>query len=204
MVCPSVYDYAQFVHMCQHFYILYSMCYSICMKSPILNRKQRMTRGEQNFEKYLLPLVQDKFPGVWHSCNEQPLDYEHGIDYVVVNGASITTIAARVWMSHPKSHFTLRWKRTSDPFRQLELGSRMDAFHNGGLISDWTIEGFFYNDKSYVAMVPTIRLLDVVDRYFECLPKFMIQNQKDFTLFKRVSFYDYGLDDYIEKVIDRF
>ncbi len=174
------------------------------MKNKIMNRTDRMTRGEQNFEKYLLPLVQDKFSGVWHSCNEQPLDYEHGIDYVVVNGASITTIAARVWMSHPKSHFTLRWKRTSDPFRQLELGSRMDAFHSGGLLSDWTIEGFFYNNKSYVAMVPTIRLLDVVDRYFECLPKFMIQNQRDHTLFKRVSFYDYGLDEWVEKVIDRF
>jgi hypothetical protein len=80
----------------------------------------------------------------------------------------------------------------------------MDAFHNGGLLSDWTIEGFFYNEKSYVALVPTIRLLGVVDKYFECLPKFMIQNQKDFTLFKRVSFYDYGLDEYIEKVIDSF
>lgn len=174
------------------------------MKNRILNRQQRMKRGEQNFESYLLPFVQDKFPGAWHSCNEHPLDYEHGIDYVVVNGTSITTIAARVWLSHPQSHFTMRWKRTSDPFRKLELGSRMDAFHNGGLLSDWTIEGFFYQDKSYVAMVPTIRLLDVVDRYLDCLPQFTIRNQNDFTIFKRVPFYDYGLNEYVEKVIDKF
>jgi len=173
------------------------------MNNGIMNRQDRMTYGEQNFEKYILPLVQNKFPGVWHSCNGQPLDYEHGIDYVVMNGASMTTIAARVWKGMPRQHFALRWKRTSDPFRQLELGSRLDALHNGGLLSDWTIEGFHFNGTSYIAMIPTIKLLECVDKHFEFLPKFIIRNQQDHTIFKKVPFLDYGLEDHIEKIIEK-
>ena len=167
-----------------------------------MNRQDRMTYGEQNFEKWILPLVQNHFPGVWHSCNGQPLDYEHGIDYVVMNGAKSTTIAARVWKGMPRQHFALRWKRTSDPFRKLELNSRLDAFHSGGLLSDWTIEGFFFHGKSYIAMIPTVELLKVVDKYFECFPRFMVQNKNDFTIFKKISFLDYDLDEHIIKIID--
>ena len=172
------------------------------MSKPILNRKVRMKNGEQNFESFVLPLVQDIFPGVWYSCNELPLDYEHGIDYVVMNGAESTTIAARVWKGMPRQHFALRWKRTSDPFRKLELNSRLDAFHSGGLLSDWTIEGFFFHGKSYIAMIPTVELLKVVDKYFECFPRFMVQNKNDFTIFKKISFLDYDLDEHIIKIIE--
>jgi len=172
------------------------------MAMNVMNRQDRMTYGEQNFEKWILPLVQNHFPGVWHSCNGQPLDYEHGIDYVVTNGASVTTIAARVWKGMPRQHFALRWKRTSDPFRKLELNSRLDAFHSGGLLSDWTIEGFFFQGKSYIAMIPTVELLKVVDQYFECFPRFMVQNKNDFTIFKKISFLDYDLDEHITKIIE--
>lgn len=175
----------------------------MAMTNPIMNRKDRMTYGEQNFEKYILPLVRNHFPGVWHSCNAEPLDYEHGIDYVVTNGASITTIAARVWMGMPRQHFALRWKRTSDPFRKLELDSRLDAYHSGGLVSDWTIEGFYFQDTSYIAMVPTVQLLSVVDKYMECLPRFMVRNKEDYTIFKKVCFYDFDLHDHIIKVIQK-
>lgn len=177
------------------------MCYTMVMSKPILNRKVRMKNGEQNFESFVLPLVQDIFPGVWYSCNELPLDYEHGIDYVVINGAKMTTISARVWMGMPRQHFALRWKRTSDPFRKLELDSRLTALHNGEMLSDWTIEGFHLNGHSYIAMIPTRKLLECVDKYFECLPRFIIQNQRDHTWFKQVPFYGYGLEDHIHKVI---
>lgn len=174
----------------------------MAMTDTVMNRKDRMTYGEQNFEKYILPLVQTRFPGHWHSCNGEPLDYEHGIDYVVLNGACMTTIAARIWLSMPRQHFALRWKRTSDPFRKLELDSRLDAFHHGGLLPDWTIEGFHFQGKSYIAMIPTVQLLKVVDQYFETFPKFMVRNKQDHTIFKKISFLDYDLNDHIIKIID--
>jgi hypothetical protein len=121
----------------------------------------------------------------------------------VTNGASMTTIAARVWMGMPRQHFALRWKRTSDPFRKLELDSRLDAYHSGGLVSDWTIEGFYFQDTSYIAMVPTVQLLSVVDKYMECLPRFMVRNKEDYTIFKKVCFYDFDLHDHIIKVIQK-
>lgn len=168
----------------------------------VMDRKERMTYGEQNFDKWIKPLVQTRFPGIWHSCNGDPLDYEHGIDYVITNGADTTTIAARVWKGMPRQHFALRWKRTSDPFRKLELESRLDALHSGGLLSDWTIEGFFFHGKSYIAMIPTLQLLIVVDKYLECFPRFIVQNKNDHTIFKKISFLEYGLDEHIIKIIE--
>lgn len=180
------------------------MCYNVGMKHLLMNRHDRMTYGEQNFERYVLPLVQNKFPGVWHSCNALPLDYEHGIDYVVINGAHMTTISARIWMGMPRQWFSLRWKRTSDPFRKLELQSRLDAYLHNGMLSDWTIEGFHLNGESYIAMVPTIKLMEVVANHFESLNIFMINNNnKDHTIFKRVGFYDFGMDEVVQKVIAR-
>ena len=102
----------------------------------------------------------------------------------------------------PRQHFALRWKRTSDPFRKLELESRLDALHSGGLLSDWTIEGFFFHGKSYIAMIPTLQLLIVVDKYLECFPRFIVQNKNDHTIFKKISFLEYGLDEHIIKIIE--
>jgi hypothetical protein len=156
---------------------------------PIMTVQQRMTYGERNFLRYVKPMVQDAFPGTWYSCNGTELDTDHGVDFIIVNGAQVTTIAARCWMAYPQSHFALRWRRTGQIDRHLELDNRLHAFKTGGLMTDWTIEGFHWENRSYVAAIPTKKLFEHVDQFYDCLPTFELFNpNKDSVFFKKVPF----------------
>jgi hypothetical protein len=176
------------------------LCYTIGMATfPTMTRQQRMTYGEKNFLKFCKPMVQDMFPGEWHSCNASTLDTDHGVDFIVVNGAQTTTISARCWMAYPQSHFALRWRRTGAIERHLELDSRLAAFTNGELMSDWTIEGFHYQNRSYVAAVPTKILFEHVHQFYDALPTFQIFNNTDSVYFKRIPFI--RIHDHVHKFI---
>lgn len=170
------------------------------MRIEIQNREQRQTKGEKNFEQHALPLVQSLFPGIWCSTNEHSLDYTHGIDYIILNGCQITTIAARIWFSYPQQHFALRWKRTLDIDRKLELDSKLDAYRANEMLPDWTVEAFHWKNSTYIACVETHRLMDVIARHYEDLPRFIISNPEDMVYFKRVPFFGYGLEPYIKKI----
>jgi hypothetical protein len=146
----------------------------------------RMSQGDQNFIKYVIPLIQDHFPGTWISTNGAPCDYVHGVDFIHVNGHQVQTISARVWKSMCHSNFTARWYRTSDPSRKLEYTSKMEAHQAGTYMTDWTIEAFISRSGVSVCAVPTKVLYQYLESLGDLALVFIVQNRNDSVYFKKV------------------
>ena len=153
-----------------------------------MRKEERLARGENNFQKYIIPAVQSEFPGHWHSCNGSEADMKHGIDYFYTEGQSTKSIAARVWMGIPRQHFAVRWKKESDLDRPLEVDSRLDALACGGPMSNITMEGFVYKRRVWVAWIDSLVLWKAIGEHLDELNHFPIMNEADKTWFKQVPF----------------
>lgn len=167
-----------------------------------MSRQKRMKQGDTNFLKYVVPAIKEQFPGVWISTNGMILDYESGLDFIHVHLGKTTTISSRVWESFPMQHFAIRHYRTSAPDRPLEVSSRLEALKHNKWMTDFTIEGFVYRSRVYVAIIPTRHLWQVVDQHLDTLKDFCCSNENDMVIFRRVPFSLLG-DDLV-KVVMRF
>lgn len=151
---------------------------------------RRNLKGENNFTRYVIPRIHDLFPGAWISLNGAPADWEHGVDFIHVHGHQVQTISARVWMSMPYQNFTVRHYRTSCPERPLEYTSRMEAYKSGGYMSDWTVEAFIHHTGIEIGAIPTRKLFSHLERIGDLCPRFIVQNQGDHTIFRKVPWHE--------------
>ena len=153
-----------------------------------MRKQERLSRGERNFEKYIIPAVRKEFPGHWHSCNGSEADMHHGIDYYYTEGQSTISIAARVWIGVPRQHFAVRWKRESDLSRPLEVDSRLKALETNAPMSNLTKAGFVYKGRIYVAWIDSSVLWRTIQERLDELNHFPVMNEADKTWFKQVPF----------------
>lgn len=151
--------------------------------------EKRITRGENNFKKYIIPTISDLYPGLWQSCNGTLADMKHGIDWYYTDQEQTLSVAARVWESEPKQHFAVRSHRTSNPKKGLEIQSRLKALEVNGPLPSLTIEGFIWSRWAYVAIIDSRLLWESVSINLENLKSFSIpQSEGDRTVFTRVPF----------------
>lgn len=148
----------------------------------------RLSQAESIFTKCVRPHLQNTYPGVWMSTKGTPIDYQYGIDYITTHLHCIRTLSVRVWQSYPQKHFAIRYKRTGDVTLALEMESRLDAYHNDGVMSDDTIEAFVYRGKVYIAIIDTHTLWSEIANSHQELSSFYVTNPSDQTIFKRVEF----------------
>lgn len=154
-----------------------------------MKKKNRLIRGDRNFQKFVIPTIRDDFPGLWQSTNGTIADLKHGIDFYYTHGQKTLSISARVWTCEPKQHFAVRWKKTSDPDQLLEVGSRLKALKNNLPMSNMTVEGFVFNRWCYVAWIDTKILWEAVYVNLDNLNHFPVRNEEGgFTLFLQVPF----------------
>lgn len=154
-----------------------------------MKKKDRLIRGDRNFQKFIIPSIREDFPGLWQSTNGTIADLKHGIDFYYTHRQQTLSISARVWICEPKQHFAVRWKKTIQPDQLLEVGSRLNALKNNLPMSNITIEGFVFNRWSYVAWIDTRILWEAVEVNINNLNHFPVKNQEGgFTLFLQVPF----------------
>ena len=154
-----------------------------------MKKKNRLARGERNFQKFIIPAIKEEFPGLWQSTNGTLADMKHGIDFYYTEKQKTQSISARVWMCEPKQHFAVRWKRDIEPKKLLEVGSRLKALKNDSPMSNLTIEGFVWDRWAYIAWIDTKVLWECVSVHLENLNHFPVKNQEGgYTLFKQVPF----------------
>lgn len=162
------------------------MCYIYLTMQKPPPFHHRSSKGEQRFLQYVIPRIQDHFPGAWYSTNGSPADWEHGVDFINVNGHQVQTISARVWMSMDRRNFTSRHYRTSAPEIKLEYDTKLEAFRTGGYLTDWTVEAFIHRTGLSIGAVPTHQLYSYLDRVGDLATKFIIQNPQDHVYFRKV------------------
>ena len=151
---------------------------------------RRNLKGENDFIQHVIPMIQDHFPGKWCSLNGAPADWEHGVDFLYIYGHQVQTISARVWNTMSHRNFTVRHYRTGAPERPLEYTTRMTAFKAGRYMTDWTVEAFIHKSGIEVGAIPTRKLFWHLDRMGDLAPRFLVQNQDDHTIFRKVSWID--------------
>ena len=164
--------------------------------------QERLKESDILWYQYVIPSVQDRFPGKWRTEIGTDRDLKNGIDYTYIEGSKEITISARLWKSKPCQHFALRWKRTKYPEMGLEIASRLEAIKNGEEISDLTMEGFLYSGRLWLAIIDTRRLYTAIDGLLPFMSEFTVQNTgpEDLTIFKRAPF-DLFTKHEIEKII---
>tara|TARA_R110000796_G_scaffold14074_4_gene46223 strand:+ start:2045 stop:2557 length:513 start_codon:yes stop_codon:yes gene_type:complete len=166
-----------------------------------MHKEKRISRGEKNFQKYIIPSLKEEFPGVWQSTNRTLVDMKYGIDFYYTHGQETLSIAARVWNCHPKPHFSARWKKNQDPKQPLEVSSRLKGLKDGSPMSNLTIEGFIWDRWIYVAWIDSKLLWEAVEVNLENLNHFPVKNQEGgHTLFKQVPFSLFGAESIKKKV----
>jgi hypothetical protein len=164
--------------------------------------QERLRESDLLWFKYVIPTVQDRFPGSWRTENGTQRDLKNGIDFTYTEGMKELTVSARLWKSRPCQHFALRWKRTKYPEMGLEIASRLEAIKNGEEISDLTMEGFLYGDRLWLAIINTKKLYTAIDGLIPFMSEFTVENTgpEDLTIFKRAPF-DLFTPYEIEKLI---
>jgi hypothetical protein len=167
-----------------------------------MNTQDRLRESDLLWFDWVVPTLRDRFPGEWRTEIGTDRDMKDGIDYTYTENGKELTVSARLWKSRPAQHFALRWKRTKYPEMPLEIDSRLHAIHNGGEISDLTMEGFLYSGKLWIAIIDTHRLYSAIDGLVPFLSEFTVENTgpKDLTIFKRAS-WDLFQDKEIERII---
>jgi hypothetical protein len=153
-----------------------------------MSKSDRMKNGDQNFKKYVIQALREEFPGVWQSTSGTMMDYK-GIDFLYTDKSQniCWSIAARVWNSYPKQHFSARWKRESDPNLKLEAQSRIEELKTLGHVhTHWTLEAFFWESWVYIAQVDSQLLWETYRRNEDDLTIFPCQNSSDRVFFKRI------------------
>tara|TARA_R110002110_G_scaffold332075_3_gene543117 strand:+ start:193 stop:705 length:513 start_codon:yes stop_codon:yes gene_type:complete len=154
-----------------------------------MNKEKRISRGENNFKKYIIPTISDHFPGLWQSSNGTEADMKHGIDWYYTDQDRTLSVAARVWESEPKQHFAVRSHRSSNPKNGLEIKSRLKALEVNGPLPTITIEGFIWSKWAYVAIIDSRLLWETVADNLDNLKSFSIpQSEGDKTVFTRIPF----------------
>jgi len=176
-------------------------CYHIG-GSDMKTTQERLRESDLLWFKYVIPTVQDRFPGSWRTENGTQRDLKNGIDFTYTEGKKELTVSARLWKSRPCQHFALRWKRTKYPEMGLEIASRLEAIKNGEEISDLTMEGFLYGDRLWLAIINTKKLYTAIDGLIPFMSEFTVENTgpEDLTIFKRAPF-DLFTPYEIEKLI---
>lgn len=167
-----------------------------------MSTQKRLQESDRLWLNYVVPTVRDRFPGQWCTEIGTEKDLKHGIDYTYTEGDKVLTVSARLWKSRPCQHFALRWKRTLYPEMGLEIHSRLLAIETGGEISDLTMEGFLYNNKLWLAIIPTLKLYTAIDGIVPFLSEFTVENTcaEDKTIFKRAP-WTLWQDEEIERII---
>ena len=61
-----------------------------------MKKKNRLARGERNFQKFIIPAIKEEFPGLWQSTNGTLADMKHGIDFYYTEKQTTQSISARV------------------------------------------------------------------------------------------------------------
>jgi len=164
--------------------------------------QERLKESDILWFKYVIPTVQERFPGEWRTEIGTDRDLKNGIDYTYTEGEKEITISARLWKSRPCQHFALRWKRTKYPEMGLEIASRLKAIQEGEEISNLTMEGFLYSGRLWLAIIDTRRLYTAIDGLLPFMSEFTVENTgpEDLTIFKRAPF-DLFTPYEIEKII---
>jgi len=164
--------------------------------------QERLKESDILWFKYVIPTVQNRFPGEWRTEIGTDRDLKNGIDYTYTEGEKEITISARLWKSRPCQHFALRWKRTKYPEMGLEIASRLEAIQKGEEISDLTMEGFLYSGRLWLAIIDTRTLYTAIDGLVPFMSEFTVENTgpEDLTIFKRAPF-DLFTKHEIEKII---
>jgi len=164
--------------------------------------QERLRESDILWFKYVIPTVQDRFPGEWRTEIGTDRDLKNGIDYTYTEDGKQLTISARLWKSRPCQHFALRWKRTKYPEMGLEIASRLEAIKKGDEISDLTMEGFLYSGRLWLAIINTRTLYNAIDGLVPFMSEFTVENTgpQDLTIFKRAPF-DLFTKHQIEKII---
>jgi hypothetical protein len=156
--------------------------------------EERLRESDILWFQYVVPTVQNRFPGEWRTEIGTDRDMKNGIDYTYTEGEKELTISARLWKSRPCQHFALRWK--------LEIASRLEAIKKGEEISDLTMEGFLYSGRLWLAIIDTRLLYTAIDGLEPFMSEFTVENTgpQDLTIFKRAPF-DLFTKHQIEKII---
>lgn len=149
--------------------------------------EKRMKQGENNFLK-IIPHLKDIFPGEWFSTAGMEIDYGSGVDFIYVHLGQLLTMSVRVWEGKPRQWMSIRWKRTGDVSLKLEMESRLEDYRANRPLTSYTIEGWIYQNRIYVAIVPTKDLMKIIDIHFNEFSDFWCTNERDRVIFKRIPF----------------
>lgn len=161
-----------------YFFCVILYCYGRCA----INKKQRIQYGSDNFSKFVIPILKNHgYTGVWEDHQNSWLDMTCGIDYSV-NG---TTIAARVWRSPPKPHYSIRMYNISAPHIPLEYDRMLYRYNHGLALSDITVEAFIWEGTTTIGITPTRRIFAYLQNARH-LDTFKIKTDRSFTVFSRV------------------
>ena len=154
-----------------------------------MRKEQRIKYSDHNFRKYILPILQLKYSGIWSSTEKLKIDYKNCIDWIYVpNVGKPVFIASRVWMSRPFSNHCVRYKKSTDMDAKLEVDIMLDNMRQNRLLPDYTIESWVYDSHIYIAISETIKLWTYIKNNLEDIPTIQIKNPVGYTLFKKIDF----------------
>ena len=158
----------------------------------MMSRHKRQSRGDRIFRKWVLPILKNHYGGIWQSTSGTHLDYTYCIDWFFTCPEGIPyQVASRSWQSKPKQHFSVRYRKTSDPAQKVETQIMLDNLHQGKSFPDKTIEAFIYNGWVYIAVVDSKMLWKVIQQMIdskEILSIFRLKEAVGHTEFIRVPF----------------
>ena len=170
-----------------------------------MKKDQRFTYSDQNFKKYVLPILQIKYPGHWISTIKLEIDYKNCIDwiYAPIDGPPIF-FATRVWMSKPYKNHCVRWRKSTNKDLSLEVGIMLRNIEENRLIPDYTVESWVHNQYIYIAISDTRKLWNYIKQNINNLPTIKIKNPAGYTEFLRVDFHRLPYQPFLLTVPDFF
>lgn len=170
-----------------------------------MNKDQRFKYSDHNFRKYVLPILQIKYPGIWASTEKLKIDYQNCIDWIYAPATGKPVFfASRVWMTRPYQNHCVRWKKSTAPDLKLEVDIMIDNIKNKRLIPDHTIEAWVHDQHIYIAISDTMELWKYIMENIQNLPTIKVKNPVGYTEFLKVDFVNLPYEPYKITVPDFF
>jgi hypothetical protein len=161
--------------------------------ADMLETHKRQKRGDHNFKKWVLPVLQTVFPGRWQSTSGTHLDYKYGIDWMYDSPEGIPQhFATRSWLSRPYQNHCIRYRRSDRPAMPVECQIMHQNWLENKTFPDYRIEAWIHRGYVYIAISDSQLLWQVIDQKLNSgsFSTFAVRNPRSHTDFMKIPFLD--------------